>query len=399
MIKASRKSEDASFFSHARWLLAAVPFFGLSTGALFSLVALDLDRLGFGEALIGLTTSLYYSGSLAGALTYGPVLRRFGYKISFLVIAQLAGIASFALTQTEEPMIWLALRFAGGYALGSYYVVVDSWVSALGTRQTRGRLFATYEAVRLLATALGPSLIVVGSTAFSLKVVAVGYALSFLPAWFNPAPRPHYAEKQLSSKLSTMVRCFPFALGIAFCGGIANASFYGLSAIYAKIIGFDTALIAMFVGIVLVAPAVSEIPIGAVADRYRRMSVAATISLVAALSCAFLAIMSPLGFWATTAASVLVGGCLVPLYALGLSRIVDSVGENDVVLATTAGLLAYNAGALCGPLAAGFAMAHMGAAGLYAFLGSVALASAFLSLADLQVSSCCPENLGTTYGQ
>jgi len=179
------------------------------------------------------------------------------------------------------------------------------------------------------------------------------------------------------------------------CSGVANASFYGLSAIYAKAIGFETGLITTFVAIVLIAPAVSEIPIGAIADRYRRMPVAATVSLAAALSCTFLVTVAPSKFWMATAASVIVGGCLVPLYALGLNRIVDFVGEQGVVLATTSGLLAYNAGALCGPLLAGFAMEHLGATGLYVFLGGIASASALLSLADVRRSGCCPESLGT----
>ena len=379
---------------HAGWLLAAVPFFGISTGALFPLIALELDRLGFGEAFVGLATSLYYAGSVTGALTYGWVLGRLGYKLAFLAMALLAGIASFALTQFWEPIIWLGLRFLGGYALGGYYIVVDSWVSALGTRKTRGQLFATYETVRLIATAIGPSLIVVGATTASLTIVAIGYSVSFVPALLNETPHHSRKPRDISINLAAIARCFPFALAIAFCGGAANASFYGLSAVYAKAIGFDTTLIATFVAIVLIAPAVSEIPIGAIADRYRRMPVAAVVSFFAVLSSAFLALISPSNFWMATAASVIVGGCLVPLYALGLGRIVDSVGEQHAVLATTAGLLAYNAGALCGPLLAGLSMEYMGPIGFYIFLGGIASASALLSLADARWSGCCPEHLG-----
>ena len=37
-------------FRRAGWLFLAAPFFGVSTGAMFPLVALELNRLGFGEA-------------------------------------------------------------------------------------------------------------------------------------------------------------------------------------------------------------------------------------------------------------------------------------------------------------------------------------------------------------
>ena len=73
-------------FRRVAWLLVAAPFFGFSTGALFPLVALELDRLGFGEAFIGSVTSLYYAGSVTGALTYGRILNRVAYKGAFFAM-------------------------------------------------------------------------------------------------------------------------------------------------------------------------------------------------------------------------------------------------------------------------------------------------------------------------
>jgi MFS family permease len=384
-------SKSSKMIRRAGWLFLAAPFFGVSTGALFPLVALELNRLGFGEAFVGSVTSLYYAGSMMGALTYGWVLNRVGYKIAFLFMAMLAGLAAFALTQFHDPSMWLVLRFIGGYALGGYYIVVDSWVSALGTRATRGRLFAGFETLRLLATAIGPSLIIVGATTTSFVTVAIVYSVSFVPALLNDAPSPKAKASRLSGGLAGLAQCFPFALAVAFCGGIANASFYGLSAVYANALGYNAVQIALFVGIVLVAPAVIAIPVGALADRFGRMPVALLIAGLSVLACVFVSLVQPTSFWTVTAASVVAGGCLVPLYVLGLSRIVDAVGEQDVILATTAGLLSYNAGALCGPVAAGFAMERIGPTGLYVFLGVVASVATLLAVADMYLSRCCPE--------
>ena len=384
-------SKSSMVFRRAGWLLLAAPFFGFSTGALFPLVALEFNRQGFGDAFVGSATSLYYAGSVTGALTYGWFLNRVGYKIAFFAMAMLAGVATFALTEFDDPSVWLGLRFLGGYALGGYYLVVDSWVPALGTRQTRGRLFAGFETLRLLATAIGPSLIVVGATTTSITLVAIGYAVSFVPALFNDAPNPKAKDRGLSGGIARLARCFPFALAVAFCGGIANASFYGLSAVYANALGYDPVQIALFVSIVLVAPAVIAIPVGALADRFRRMSVAMSIAGLSMLACIFVSLAHPTSFWTATAASVVASGCLVPLYVLGLSRIVDAVGEQDVVLAATTGLLAYNAGALCGPFAAGFAMERIGPTGLFVFLGVVASVATLLAVADMHLSRCCPE--------
>ncbi len=378
-------------FRRVGWLLVAAPFFGFSTGALFPLVALELDSLGFGEAFVGSVTSVYYAGSVTGSLTYGWILTRVGYKAAFFAMAMLAGVATFALTQFDDPSMWLGLRFLGGYALGGYYIVVDSWVTALGTRHTRGRLFAGFDTLRLLATAIGPSLIVVGATTKSFTLVASGYAVSFVPALFNDAPNPKAKDRRHSGGIAGLARCFPFALAVAFCGGIANASFYGLSAVYANALGYDAVQIALFVGVVLVAPAIIAVPAGALADRIRRMPVAILIAGLSMLACIFVSLVQPTSFWIVTTAGVVAGGCLVPLYPLGLTRIVDSVGEQDVILATTVGLLAYNAGALSGPVAAGFSMEWIGPTGLYVFLGVVASVATLLAVADLRLSRCCPE--------
>lgn len=381
-------------FRKAGWLFAAVPLFAVATGALFPLVALELDRLGYGEAFVGTVTSLYYGGSVTGALTYGLVVNRLGYKLSFVLIATFAAAAAFALTLFDDPRLWFAFRFLGGYALGGYYIIVDSWVSALGTRQTRGRVFATYETLRLLATGVGPLLIVTGSATASLALVAFGYLLSVAPILMATAPPSQTKKRDLSAGLIRLARCFPLPLAVAFCGGVANASFYGLSAIYAKDVGLAPALIAVFVGIVLVAPALTGIPIGALADRHRRMPVAAASALTAFAACAIVVFARPTDVVLLTALSVVVGGCMVPLFALGLSRIVDAVGKHDVLRATTAGLLAYNAGALCGPALAGAAMESIGPSGLYVFLGTVAITAAFMAIADAVTARCCPEASG-----
>lgn len=188
-----------------------------------------------------------------------------------------------------------------------------------------------------------------------------------------------------------MARCFPFALAIAFCGGIANARFYGLSAVYANALGYDSIQIALFVGIVLMAPAVVVLPVGALADRIGRMPVALLIAGFSMMACIFVSLVQPTSFWLGTAAGVIAGGCLVPLYVLGLSRIVDAVGEHDVIPSTTAGLLSYSAGALCGPVAAGVAMERIGPSGLYVFLSAVAAVAILLAVADMYLPHCCPE--------
>ncbi len=375
----------------SRPLLTAVPIFGLATGALFPIVALRLQELGSDPAFIGLVTTLYYCGAFLAAVTFGKAIGRIGYRAGFAVSAVCAAAASYALTITDNQLGWLGLRFIGGFSLGAYYVVVDGWFQALADRRSRGKLFATYETVRLAATAGGPFMLVLGSTIASLWIVSFAYIASVLPALLTQEPGSKKSKVFRFRGLIDTARCFPAAILVAACGGMANASFYGLSAVYASGIGLNVEAIAFFVAFVLVAPAVSEIPLGAVADRVSRMRVASCCAAAATIACVVLIWLQMPPLWLACIGGAVVGGAMVPMYAFGLSRIVDASDKANIVQATSAGLVAYNMGAFTGPILAGLSIAWFGPTGLYVFLSIVAAVALLSALSDVRFARCCPE--------
>ncbi|MGF1477865.1 MAG: MFS transporter [Geminicoccaceae bacterium] len=372
-------------------LLGAVPLFGLATGALFPITALHLQDLGSDPAFIGLVTTVYYCGSFLAAMTFGKILTKVGYRAGFATSALVAAGATYSLTLVEGQSSWLLLRFIGGFSLGAYYVVVDGWFQALADRRSRGTLFATYETVRLAATALGPFLLVLGSVYGSIVIVDLAYLASIAPALLTEEPNGGRPKSYDFSGLVETARCFPAALLVAACGGIANSSFYGLSALYASGVGFSVESIAFFVAFVLAAPAVSEIPLGALADRFTRMGVAVSCAATALAASLVLILFQTPPLLLACLGGAVVGGAMVPMYAFGLSRIVDGSRETETVEATSAGLIAYNLGAFAGPVLAGVSIATFGAVGLYVFLSLVASVAFLSALADIKFTRCCPE--------
>ena len=51
-------------------ILASVPFIGMATGALFLLIALELERADFSNAMVGVVTAAYYLGSVTGTVFF-----------------------------------------------------------------------------------------------------------------------------------------------------------------------------------------------------------------------------------------------------------------------------------------------------------------------------------------
>lgn len=387
-------SEFTRSLFRARFLFGTVPLFALATTALFPIVALELKRQGFDEDAIGAITSFYYLGAVIGAFTFGHVIARVGQKAAVTVAAIIAAATTLGLRLTDEPLLWMTLRFTTGYALGAYYLVMDSWVSSLATRSTRGRLYAFYETVRLVATALGPILLVLGPAHSNLLIVSALFTLSFGPALFNTETSAGAGKTLKLASLVTFTRCFPWALVIILCGGLSNSSFYALGAVYAEGIGLAPSAVAILVSMVLLAPALTGVPVGALADRYRRMRTAAFVSLIAVSTTLMLVLVTNPSPWLLGAGAFLVGGCMVTMYALGLSRIVDATGEDRAVDAATVGLLAYNLGSFLGPIISGTLMRSIGHDGLYVAIGLFALLAFAAAVLDAAWARCCREEPG-----
>lgn len=380
-----------SSLHQARFLLGSVPLFAVATTALFPLVALELADRGFTADAIGATTSLCYLGASIGVFTFSPVLVRFGQKRAIAFAAVAAGSATIGLGTIQDPAIWILLRFFTGYGLGAYYLVMDSWISSLATRRTRGRIFASLESIRLVGTAAGPLLIVVGSFQSSVFVVATLFGLSALPVLFSTPSKARQTRRTGLKQLLALAGCFRSPLILIACGAMAGSSFYALGPIYGQGLGMMPTTLALFTSIVLVAPALSGLVVGAFADRFTRMRTAACVCLGAVCFATSLATLPTPPLWIILICAPLVGAGMVTLYALGLSRIVDSVGEAGAVDAALIAILIYNFGSFCGPILAGFAMQTLGPHGLYVAIGGFAVTAMSAALIDCLWATCCVE--------
>lgn len=384
-------SDFVTSLRRARFLFGTVPLFALATTGLFPIIAVTLGERGFDERSIGLISSIYYLGAVMGAFTYGAFVARYGQRVSIACAAGLAAVATAGLTLFDNQVAWIALRFAGGYALGSYYLVMDRWIGSIASQSSRGRLYAMYETIRLVATALAPLFLIVGTAHSSIIFISAVFLFASGPALFNAETHVTLNNRMELTGLLGIANYFRWPLIIIMCGGLSSSSFYALGAVYAKGMGFSENMIAIFIGVVLLAPALVGFPVGALADRSRRMSVAAGVAVIVTGMAVVLAVGVSGSVWVTVIGAIIVGGGMVTMYALGLSRIVDAVGDGHAIGATTAALLAYNFGAFLGPLITGLIMYQIGHGGLYVSIGLFAIMAFIASMTDLDPTRCCAE--------
>lgn len=350
-----------------RFLYLAVPFFGIATGGLYPVIALSLSSRGHSELTIGAVTTTWYFGAFLGAASYAIVVNKLGYRRAFMITALVAAVATWALSLSTVTLHWVLLRLLAGYALGGYYVVVDSWISSLGTDRTRGRLLAFYESVRIVAVAAGPILLTLGTLQSSFLLAGLAFLVGAIPVLLAPTPKIVMEPLSIQNVRQVFYQ-FPFSMLCIFVSGVIISSFYGLGAIFAEQAGLSREGIAIFVSAGLLAPALTQVPTGALADRFGQSRIVCTWSFLGAFLAAFLATNLTSDVFVIVGLAALIIGLSHPLYPLGLSHAVSGAQHNAILNKTTSALLAYNAGTALGPLFAGQSMELWGHGGLYIWI-------------------------------
>jgi MFS family permease len=361
--------------------LPAVTLFGVATGGLHPVIGLRLAGLGQGEIVVGAVAAAFYSGAFAGALGCRYLVGVLGYRRSFAVAAGVACLATAALALADLWWVWLVLRLLAGGALGAYYVIVESCIIHATRPTERSINLAAYETVRLAAIASGPlvlslAAIVSDFLGAALAMLVAGLSLAFVREEPSMGPDADPARASLSGVISRA----PAALAACLAAGTYAGSFYGLGALFASNLGWPNASVPAFMTAVLLAPVVTQVPVGSLADRFgRRFLILATTGMAVVVG----ALLS-FGFggpFTMVALAALFGGACYPLYSLGVGLMGESVEAREVVAADGLANVAYNIGAIGGPLAAAATMALVGPPGLYVFLsGTVLLVPALLLL-------------------
>lgn len=373
----------------ARRLFAAVPLFAFGTGALYPLIALELSASGASTALIGAVTSAWYLGTFLGAALSGPWISRLGYRVSFAAAAILAAASVWGLNLSGSLYLWLFLRFVGGFGLGAYYLLIESWISSAARETTRGRMLASYEVIRISAVALGPLLLLIGATHTAFAMIGVAFLTAILPVAGARPPQVTFDDVRWRGALKIFA-CSPCSVGLMVVAGFLSSSFYGFGALYAEDLLFSRAEVAFFVSVTLFAPALIQLPVGSLADFCGRAEVAALVSAVAGAAALLLAAGPAATFLPVVLLAASVIGLGSPLYALGYGRLID--GGHDLITATAAGLVGYNLGTFAGPLGAALAMERLGPAGLFLWIGACLLCATVAAVAAIRLPQrhCCP---------
>lgn len=346
-------------------LLSGLSVLLVGFGLLGTLLGVRATIEAFSNIETGIIMAGYYAGYIIGTWQGPEIVRRVGHIRSFAAFAALGSASALSFGLFTDAWIWLLLRMLNGASMVGLYMVVESWLNGQTPAISRGRVFAVYMLITLLALAGGQFLLLVYDPAtlapFALATVLI--TLAIIPVAITRVTEPSIDTHEHIA-LSSLFKLSPFGMAGVFGAGVANGAFWGMTAVFGARLDMSEAGIALLMSTTIIGGALLQIPIGHLSDRHDRRLVLMLVSLSAAIMAAFAGYIVMRAWQGLTLMAFLYGGLMFSVYSISVAHANDHLTPEQVLGATRGMLLLYGMGALMGPLAGGLLMDWAGPVGL-----------------------------------
>jgi MFS family permease len=368
------RSPSPSLAAALAVLFASAALLTMGNGLAATLVSVRASEEGFAPAVTGAVMAAYFAGFVAGSFVLPALIRRVGHVRTFAALISLASIAALAYALWVDPVFWTVLRLAHGACLAGGIMVIESWLNAVATRRTRGRILALHGVVIFAAWSASQLWLAAAPvTGFVLfVVVSMLKSAAMLPLLLADVRAPAVAPAT-RAPLSKLVATSPLAVVACFAVGVVTGTTLSLGPVYAAEIGLDRAGVSVFMAALLAGAMVLEWPLGAGSDRVDRRWVLTLAAVAGAIAAAALAV-EPTPAGAVVAAAFAFGGFTIPLYSVAVAHANDHAPAEEAVEVSSGLLIVYGCGSIVGPLAAGVALDRAGPGAVFA-LAAVVMAT------------------------
>ena len=379
-------------------LFLSIILLQISNGGLGPLDALSGFALNFSSAEIGLLGSAHFLGFFIGCWSAPRVMGTVGHSRAFAAFAATGAIGLIAHMLIIDPYAWALMRIASGLCIAGCYTVLESWLQAKVTNETRGRTMGAYRVVDNLAFLIAQLLIGFLEPAdyISYNLLALICCASLLPLTLTKIKQP---ETPRALKLKPKLALFrsPLAVAGVLVAAVSAAAFRMVGPIYGAQVGLEVEQIAYFLSAYVFGGALAQYPIGWFADQYDRrwvliwLSVAAIISSMLSTSISYnntLGIfLIAFGFGFTT----------FPIYSVAAAHAHDFASLDERVELSASLLFYYAIGAIAAPLFASFLMDSFGPNAMFLLIAFAHLLLVIFGVARMRARPTVSERTQYVY--
>ncbi len=352
-------------------LFLSVVLLQISSGGVGPLDVLSGSTLGFTSTQIGLLGSAHFFGFFIGCWWAPRLMGSVGHSRAFAAFTAMGAIGLLAHMLVINPYAWAAMRVASGLCVAGCYTVIEAWLQAKVTNETRGRAMGTYRMVDTGGSLVAQLLIgfLAPASYVSYNLLALLCVAALLPLTLSRLKQP---ETPSAPRLRPGMawRLSPLAVGGVIVAGVSGASFRMVGPLYGTEVGLSPDQIGLFLAAFVLGGALAQWPAGWWADRYDRRWVLIWFSLASILSCGVTVLVSGFGTAAVFAGAFLFGATSFPIYSVSAAHAHDWATDDMRVELSAALMFFFALGAITAPLTTSSLIAAYGPGALFAFIAT-----------------------------
>ncbi|HHS89124.1 MAG TPA: MFS transporter [Rhodobacteraceae bacterium] len=350
-------------------LFMSVVLLQLGTGGLGPLDAISGRELGFSQAQVGMLGSAHFFGFFIGCWWAPRLLGTVGHSRAFSAFVATGTIGILAHMVVIDAYAWALLRIMSGISVAGCYTVVEAWLQAKVTNDTRGRAMGVYRGVDITGS-LGAQLLIgvlEPGHYVSYNLLAILCCAALVPLTLTRATPPD-TPKAPRLRPGLAWRMSPLASAGVVVAGLTTAAFRMVGPLYGVEVGLSTDRIALFLAAFVAGGALAQYPAGWFADKYDRRWVLIGLSVFAMAACALTIGLSDNGTAGVLSAAAIFGATTFPIFSVAAAHAHDYADNSQRVELSAALMFLYALGAIASPYLTSALIEHWGPAAMFYFI-------------------------------
>ena len=347
-------------------LFLSVVFVQLGSGGVAPLDAISGLGLGFSKAEVGMLGSAHFIGFFIGCWWAPRMLGSVGHSRAFAAFSALGTIGIAAHMMLVNPIAWSLMRALTGLSVAGCYTIIEAWLQASVTNETRGRAMGVYRVVDVGAS-LGAQLMIgvlTPSSYASYNLLAIACCAALLPLALTRTREPETPEAP-RLRPAMAWRLSPLAAVGVVVTGITGAAFRFVGPVYATEVGLTLDQIAVFLAVYVLGGWVAQLPVGWLADHFDRRWVLIWLSAGSIVASGLTVLLAGSGSLAIYLAAGFFGFVTLPIYSISSAHAHDHAQSYERVELSAALMFLYALGAIASPVIASLLIEHFGPSSMF----------------------------------
>ena len=379
-------------------LFVSVVLLQLGSGGVGPLDAISGAALNFTTAQIGILGSAHFFGFFIGCWWAPRLMGEVGHSRAFAAFVAAGTIGILAHMLVIDAYAWAVMRVASGVCVAGCYTIIEAWLQAKVTNETRGRAMGTYRVVDICGSLGAQMMIAVLEPAsyVSYNLLALLCCAALFPLTLTKAEPPETPETPRLRPRLAWERS-PLAAAGVIVSGITGASFRMVGPVYGLEVGLRADQIALFLTAYVVGGALAQVPSGWLADKFDRRGVLIGLSVAGIGACSVTIFLAGSGTAGVLLGAALFGAATMPIYSVSTAHAHDFATSLERVELSAALMFLYAVGAIASPFLASVVIEQFGPSAMFLMIALSHLVLIAFGIARMRVRPAPDQRTAYTY--